>query len=319
VGEGARRADEGTGNEATAENPITFNTKGAATLIKNPFTPQKPLIGVDIQPDAIRLVQQKTQQTFHFPLPPHIFSHHKITNWDALTAFLTEQIHTNHLQQSPTAISIPTHLVRTARITLPAHLTDPEIEADIFMHMKEEMPGLSEAIHIDFSRLPTKDSSSIEVVYTAVRENHVLPYLTCMQSAGLNVNMIDVDCYALQRALNLSSTPHHLQGILQIKNHVTEFMIFDHHALLFHQQWMTTSGTLDLSQLKDCLQLFAATFRQNTIDQLILCVSYARDEALANEIAELADCSVFPAVLSPPITIDFLVASGLARRELPLW
>jgi type IV pilus assembly protein PilM len=296
----------------------TTNLKEPKPLNQFPFTSQIT-IGLDIQVDAIRLLQLKKSRrqseilhTAKLSLPQGLFSEGKINDWQLLTSLLAEQVENLGWQNLPTVIGLPAHLVRMQRLSLPAGLSAAEIEADIFLQLQQEMPGLSEPLAIDFSFLSAKEPDVLEVLYTAVREHYLAAYLQCLAVSGLNVKIVDVDCYALKRALTSENLP-----ILHVKKHDSEFMVFDQHSLIFHQHWSAETSEENLLRLKDYWQIYAATFREHPLKQIILCVEEVAYFAYEKILRELADCEIVSPALA--MSCDFAVAFGLAQRELPAW
>ena len=151
-------------------------------------------LALDVQPDAIRLVQlKKTRRGFQLqlaqyePLPPDTFADGRIKRWDALSTMLTDLANALNLRGRTVALCLPAQAVRMQRLTLPVGLSDEDIEAEINLQVQQDMPGLNEPLCIDFTFLPAADPTYREVSFAAVRETYLSSYVECARSAGFNV------------------------------------------------------------------------------------------------------------------------------------
>lgn len=271
------------------------------------------MIGLDIQPDAARLVQLKrtkgvTQLVRQavLPLPTDIFSARKIQQWNELQLLLTEWFDTLGIKNQAVAVSLPVQAVRMQRLTLSSKLSEAEVEAEIFAHLQREMIGINESLNIDFQLFPTPHGDTVDVIFTAVREVYLTNYVECIQAAGLIVKVVDVDCYALTRALGVHNTRY---AILHVKKTLTELLIFSERELIFYQHWQTGNEEETAQYLKQNLQLFSSAAGYYVLQQLIICSSSPLDlsRVMTGEVIE-SQLNVEP---------DFLVANGLAMWEIP--
>ena len=169
----------------------------------------KPQIGLDIQPDAIRFVQlikhrrgYQIQRMESLPLAPSIFSEGRIKQWDELRAQLIELSITFHWRGLPVALAVPMNLVLTQHLQLPAGLSEEQIEIEVYLHIQRELPYITETLCADFHVTHIPHENYVDVHFTAARQEYVSQYTECVAASGLQVKLMDVDDYALQRAEN---------------------------------------------------------------------------------------------------------------------
>ncbi len=84
-------------------------------------------------------------------------------------------------------------------------LNAEEIESRAWIEANRHFPDLIGEIYLEFYIQPssTGKANETELVLIACRKEHIKPYLETLQAAGLTVKIIDVNCYALERALPL--------------------------------------------------------------------------------------------------------------------
>jgi type IV pilus assembly protein PilM len=170
----------------------------------------KSRLGIDIQPDGIRIVQLKkkrrdfqVQLAIKLAVPEGVFVEGRIHDWEWVEQTLSAQVDEQGWRGMPVVIGVPDEKVCERRLTLPAGLSEADMESDIAMHIREEMSGFNEPLCMDFSVLSKSTPTSVEVQYAAVRESDLSPYLKSIRAAGLNVKIVDVESYALKRARDL--------------------------------------------------------------------------------------------------------------------
>jgi len=284
------------------------------------------LIGLDVQPDAIRLIQLKKnkeayeiEQRLSQPLADEIFAEDKIKHFDRLRLVLSDLVIEHRLMGQAVAVSLPANLVRMQRIQVPTGLTESEVEAEIHAHLQNDLPGLNDALCMDFTRLPSVTKDYTEVFFAAARKEYLLQYVECVQAAGLQVKGVDVESYALKRAVCfLAQWPDITQeanSILYLTPQTATLIIFHSQEIGFYQHWDLMEPVDFLSQLKHYLQLFLTTFRHFTLQKLLVCGCDRYFDLIFNAQADL---KIHVMSLDMTCPHDFLIAYGLAMRVTSL-
>src|SRR5579872_5203766 len=116
-----------------------------------------PLIGLDIQPSALRFAQcRQTHQGYRVELtnsvdlPAGVFVDGKIHQWDVIGEALTAWVQKNNMAGVAAAIVLPGNRVRMQRLTLPAGLLQSAIEAEIYAILQKDFPGMNDALYMDY-------------------------------------------------------------------------------------------------------------------------------------------------------------------------
>lgn len=230
-------------------------------MIALPF-PSVVTAGLSIQPTRLQLVQlKKTRKTYvlkrrlEYALAPDIVSEGKITSFSSLTECLREMVVTNELQGMNTVVCVPANQVRMQRIRVPASLTEDDIEAEIGMQVYRALPGKTDPLAIDFNIRKADDAQ--DVFYVAARKEYIEKIFNCVRASGLRLIKIEVDVFALLRAV-----AHSLKSVVTDEENICAVYMNDHYAvmaawcgreLLFHHQW---DGGNSSAQAMNCMQWF---------------------------------------------------------------
>jgi Tfp pilus assembly PilM family ATPase len=222
-------------------------------------------------------------------------------------------------------------------IQLPAGMQDSHIETEIYAQVTRDFPSMTEALCIDFFEAPHKQAGYSDIFFVAVRQEYLWQYVNCVNAAGLKVKIVDIDIYALKRAVSFVLTPlvatNEAQAMVCAMNNIASFIVFNGRDILFHQQWDMIDAIDFHSQLKSRIQIFFATFGHIIIRRLAICAAAHYLTWLKQVLHAIAEWEIcYPDPLSqikygPAVdasllgenAVEFLTACGLAMREVPRW
>lgn len=172
-----------------------------------PWIKTSLMVGLDIRPENLYLVQLKKhrrqwfiKEFVHSVLSPQTLIDGRITDWDEVVATLTPLVESRGLKGMPAAISLPQTNVHLQELSLPLGLDGSGIEAEIKLALQHDFPGLVDMFALDYFILP--GSNDMKVVYVVTRQEDVAQYVAAINATGLQLKIIDVDHYALERFVN---------------------------------------------------------------------------------------------------------------------
>lgn len=294
--------------------------------LKLPFFYSDPLVGLDIETDGLRLIQVKknrhslrVEQAAYRPLSADIFVEGKIKNWELLHSELSDLVYSLGLAGRAVALGLPANRVRVKHMTIPAGLSCQEIETSIHLQLRHDLPGLTDVLSVDFTETKQKDGSYSDLFFVATRQEYLSLYINYITLSGLKVKIIDVDVYAIVRAICCVFAPAQVQAdahaIVYKRNAMALFIVFNAEEVVFYQQWDWTESANFSAQIQHKMQMYQATAPAYAVVKLIIC---GHDEeldtkllaCLTDEINLFSLCKVTP---------DYLIALGLALREAPTW
>lgn len=175
------------------------------------------LVGLDIGRDFIKLLkinqsdnQYKVENFSVVPAPALVAGASKDPVKDniAIAATIKAMFKQNGLTTKQVALAIPRSIAILKNITIDGRLTAEEIEARAWIEANRHFPDLIGEIHLDFfiSGPSLEDPARLDMTLVACRKSQIQPYLEILRLAGLQPKLVDVDSYALERALPLATS-----------------------------------------------------------------------------------------------------------------
>lgn len=306
-----------------------------------PFFSSSSLAGLEIQPRGLRLIQiskgrrgRTIQSAVSASLSEDVFREGKTSGWSSLETVLARIVRDLELQGVRAAVSLPVSLVRVQTLLLPRGLPEAAIAMEVHAQVQRDFPGMMETLSIDFVKLPAAEAGDMKILFAAVRQDYVNHCLACVNAAGLRLAFVDVDIFALRRALAFARFP--VQGdeeaaaVLHMLDASAHLAVFQGRQLLFHSSWNMGVLADFTSRLRHQLQLCRAA-APSAVGSVALCVGDTYLGA-ARETAQslgLAACVPDPfarlrtgARAEEELTgrrMDYLTACGLALREVKSW
>ncbi|HTM63794.1 MAG TPA: pilus assembly protein PilM [Gammaproteobacteria bacterium] len=302
------------------------------------------LTGIAVFPSNLHLVQLKKCKKGYailrvrrYELPAAIYSEGKITAFQQLQKFLVDIVRQEELTAAKTVLSVGLNQVKMNQITVPAGLSDADIEAEICTHVYRSLPAKAEPLAIDFYMKSAAKVEDVNVVFAAARKDYIERYHACVQAAGLKVVSIDVDVFALLRAVRYALRDNLTDAgkccCVYLNDDYALMIILQNNEIIFYQQWDGADNSrLSVTQLQwlewcchhckmtdiKCAAvggnhelIYAAV---KIISARWTCKIFEPDPFLAMPGASIADKNAIQN--SPSI---FLLACGLAMREVPVW
>ncbi len=173
------------------------------------FWPQS-LFGLDIQAEEIRLLQlqgtrrkKRIKHALSRNLPLGAVIDGKIQEPEIVSDCLQELVRHNKLQAFGVAIALPIQCVVSQRISVAKGLHEAELEAEVVSHLSHCMPGVAAGLCYDHVIVGSQDDMQDDVFLVATSFENLNTPLAVVQNAGLKVQVVDVDKYALDRAIKL--------------------------------------------------------------------------------------------------------------------
>lgn len=174
------------------------------------------VVGLEISPAYIKLIKIDHSKSPYIiescliePVPPGLINKDEIKDYEAVSEIIKEMFAKGGIATTFVALAIPRSLAIIKNITIDARLTVEDIESRAWIEANRLFPELVGDVYLDFSIVgpSEQDPSQLEVTLVACRKDNIKPYLEVLRQAGLTVKMVDINCYALQRALPLLITP----------------------------------------------------------------------------------------------------------------
>ena len=232
--------------------------------------PKKPvLFGLDISSSSIKLLELSKSESgyqlerFSSCLLPEGTIIDKVIQDRALLAQAAERIVAeSRCKTRQAAIAVPDSSVITKILQVDAELKESDIEAHIAYEADKYIPYTLEEVNLDFDVLgPSADNPNlVDVLLVSCRTDAISNYVETLDTVGIEVQIVDVESYAMERACHLLS--HELPdqglnkiiGIFNIGHNVTSLTVLNNFTTIFSRE-TGFGGQQLLEQVKERYQL----------------------------------------------------------------
>lgn len=171
-----------------------------------------PLVGVDIGTSSIKLVQlSRGGNSYRLEafgveqLPENSVSEGVIVEPDAVSTALKQAVKRAGVSAKRCAMAVTGSAVITKMINLPADLSEDDIEAQIEVEAGHYIPYPREEVSLDFEVLgpSPRNADLLEILLAASKTEHVDMRREVAELAGLSVQVVDVESFAVSNAFDL--------------------------------------------------------------------------------------------------------------------
>ena len=174
------------------------------------------LLAVDIGAAAVKLVQLANRQGQCLltacalePLPRNAVSGGNVNDPDAVGEAIARVAKRAKCKAKRAALAVPAAAVATRTIAVDAALSDNEIEVEVALEARQQLPFGDQELALDFEvlQLSAADPSRLDVAVTACRLDAVRQREAALCRAGLSAVLVDVESHCLQRLVAAQSAP----------------------------------------------------------------------------------------------------------------
>ena len=177
---------------------------------KNP-----PLVGIDISSTAVKLLElsktagrggpvYRVEAYGVEPLSANAVVEKNIAEVDAVGEAIKAAMKRSGSKAKHAAVAVSGSAVITKVISMPASLSDQDLESQIQLEADQYIPYPLEEVNIDFEVLgpSEKNPELVDVLLAASRSENVDDRVAALELAGLTASVVDVEAYAMENACN---------------------------------------------------------------------------------------------------------------------
>ncbi len=173
----------------------------------------KSLIGMDISSTSVKLLELSKQPGNRYrvesyavaPFPPNAIVEKSIKDQEEVTEAVKLALERANSHTKNVALAVATASVITKTLQLDASLTEEELEMQIEVEADRYIPYPIDEVNIDFEVMGIAENNSdlVDVLVVASRCENVNERTDVVERAGMQVNIVDVESYAMQRTCSL--------------------------------------------------------------------------------------------------------------------
>jgi type IV pilus assembly protein PilM len=173
---------------------------------------KQPLLGIDISSTSIKLLELsrsgnriRVESYAVEPLPPNSVVEKNITDAQLVGEAIGRAVKKSNTRTRAAACAVAGSAVITKIITMPANLSEQEMESQIQLEADQYIPYPLEEINLDFEVLQPSatEPNRVDVLLAASRADNVDVRVAAMEVAGLQTKVVDVEAFALENAVSL--------------------------------------------------------------------------------------------------------------------
>ncbi|HEX7342457.1 MAG TPA: pilus assembly protein PilM [Rhodanobacteraceae bacterium] len=177
------------------------------------FTPKTtPLVGVDISSTAVRLLQlghaggrYRVEHYAVEPLPANAVVEKNIVEVEAVGEAVRRALTKSGSKLKHAAAAVAGSAVITKVITMPAELSEEDLDGQIQVEANQYIPYPIEEVSLDFEVIgPVRDNPEMNnILLAASRTENVDMRVAALDLGGLTAKVIDVEAFAMENAFKL--------------------------------------------------------------------------------------------------------------------
>lgn len=174
-----------------------------------------PQLGIDISSTAVKLLELSRSGSNRYkvesygvePLPPNSLSDKNISDIQAVGGTISRALKRSGTKTRTAIVAVSGSAVITKIITMPAALSEDEMESQIEVEADQYIPYPLEEVRIDFQVLGTSEErpGMVDVLLAASRSENVDNRVAALEHAGVGAKVVDVEAYAVENAFALIS------------------------------------------------------------------------------------------------------------------
>lgn len=179
------------------------------------FKPKaRSIIGIDISSSSVKVLEisasddkYRIESFGNEMLPANAVEGNTIKDIDAVAASVKRAIVKAHLTTKSVVLAVPDSAVISKLVQINDGLNDAEIEEIILTEADKYIPYPIDEINIDFEVIghSPKNAAMLDVLIVASRAENVSSRVEAISRAGLEAKIVDVESFAMERAVQLLS------------------------------------------------------------------------------------------------------------------
>lgn len=210
-----------------------------------------PLIGLDISSTSVKMMElSKTGSSYRIegigvePLPANAVVEKNVAEVEAVGESVKRALVKSKIKLKYVAIAVAGSSVITKKITMPASLSDEEMEGQIQLEADQYIPYPLEEVNLDFQVIGETENNpeTVDVLLSACRSENVDDRVAAVELAGLIPKIVDIEAYTVETAFSVMASQMPDEGmdktvaIVDIGATMTSLSIIHNHNLIYTRE-----------------------------------------------------------------------------------
>ncbi len=210
-----------------------------------------PLVGIDISATAVKLLElsrsgskYRVESYSVEPLPANSVVEKNINDIDAVGEAIGRAWKKSGSKNKNAIVAVAGSSVITKMITMPADLTEDDMETQIQLEADQYIPFPLEEVALDFEVVGQSDANAdrVDVLLAASRSDNVDVRVAALEIAGLTAKVIDVEAFALENTVGLlvqdlfNGAEDQIIAIADVGSSVTTFSVLENMKIIYSRE-----------------------------------------------------------------------------------
>ncbi len=210
----------------------------------------KPVLGIDITATAIKLLElSKSGGKYRIesysvePLPANSVVEKNIADTDAVGEAIGKAVKKSGSRTKDGAAAVAGSAVITKVITMPADVSEDDMESQIQLEADQYIPFPLEEVSMDFEILgPTEgNDAQVDVLLAASRSENVDLRIAALEVGGLEAKVVDVEAFALENTVAMMAEDMFGSGdgiiaVADVGSAVTTFSVLENLKIVYSRE-----------------------------------------------------------------------------------
>lgn len=210
-----------------------------------------PLVGLDISSTSVKIMElSKTGSSYRIegigvePLPANAVVDKNIVEVEAVGESVRRALNKSKIKSKNVAIAVAGSAVITKKITMPAILSEDEMEGQIQLEADQYIPYPLEEVNLDFQVLGVTEDNpeTVDVLLAACRSENVDARVAAVELAGLSAKIVDIEAYTMETVFSAFASHMPDEGmektiaIIDMGATMTSLSVIYNHELIYTRE-----------------------------------------------------------------------------------
>ncbi|MEQ8288270.1 MAG: pilus assembly protein PilM [Gammaproteobacteria bacterium] len=210
-----------------------------------------PILGIDISATAIKLLElsrsgnkYRVESYAVEALPPNSVSEKNINEIEIVGEAVAKAVKKSGTKTKNAAVAVAGSSVITKIITMPAGLSDDDMENQIQVEADQYIPFPLDEVAMDFEVIgPSEESPDrVDVLLAASRSEIVDNVVAAINLGGLTAKVVDIESFAIENAISLiaDSFPDDASteviAVADVGSNVTTFSVVENMKTIYSRE-----------------------------------------------------------------------------------
>ncbi|MFT5395042.1 MAG: type IV pilus assembly protein PilM [Gammaproteobacteria bacterium] len=212
-----------------------------------------PILGVDISATAIKLLElsrsgskYRVESYAVEPLPANSVSDKTINDIEQVGEAVARAVKKSGTRTKQAAVCVAGSSVITKVISMPAGLSDDEMENQIQVEADQYIPFPLEEVAMDFEVIGESNEGAdrVDVLLAASRSEIVDNVVASIELGGLTAKVVDIEAFAIENTIDLmskdfpSGTSKDAIAVADVGSAVTTFSVMENMKIVYSREEM---------------------------------------------------------------------------------